>query len=1054
MTAMRTTGETETMKVRCEKCEAEYNIDENRIPAEGLQVKCPRCAVMFLVSKGEAPSTAGRLFDFSENEPVLKNEPESTLPPLTPASQTPAAPQNLPPLPPIVDAPPPAAAGAKSKKLVEQKPIPGSEGVIFDFGEKDAGLGPGAATEPEPAALVRYKIRRKSGKVFGPFDAQTILRMLLDRQLQGNEEGSLDGENFKPLGEWAEFRDAVLLLIEEEPAVVTSPAVAKQPASKKAFSPLMEQDEAALVPKGIQIADPPAKKAKKSKTALWVAASIAVLALAGVGLFLVFANLFGNTGDSSSKTPKPAGQESASDQAIALAQKNFALDTHAGYRAVIDALEPLRQGGNKSMQGAYLLGLSYSALLRNYGANESFFQKAKEIANALKEQKSDAPETRKVEASLQILSNPAAAIGTLSPLLQKESKDKEALFLAGWAMAYQKNWAEAARYLDGVLVLDPDCAGALHALGEIQSLQGNFENAAGFYRKALEKNPRHVISAVELTRIVITSDDKLGEAKDLLAQVFGPSFGELSPSEQAKAYFLRARPPSDDREQAQKDLNAAIQLVPTRAEYPAALGVLLLENGEPQKALPVFEKALALDPKNTDALLGKGEALYKSGDVVKGRILLEQMAAKSLDDPRPRVLLGKISEDLALPEDALKLYREALQSSPLNLDASLSLASLLLKRDQTQEASNLLGEIANKNPEKAGVHVGLGELYLQQKSFQTAEEELLKAIQINPKLPAAHFHLANLYRDMQKYEQAEKEYQNLLALNSQYPNLANEYGTQLLATKRYAEALSLLQKALTANPRDDRLYVRAGMAADATGDTKAAINYFQTATGLNNKNVQAFFQLASVFQNKSTHDQALELFKRAAELDGKNAEIHFRMGQSLIALERSSDAIEEFRLAVKIDPNHMGTLMALGKLLLERDEDEEAIRYLSRAVREQPKQVDLLLALGEAHLKKGSKKKALEIFTSANKLKPNDKHALFLLGRANDVLNKKDQAIKFYELAIKADPSDSIPHYYLGFIFKANNKNKRALLEFQKYLKLRPDAPDAEAIQEEIDYLQ
>lgn len=39
------------MNVRCERCKAEYDFDENRIPSEGLAVKCSTCGLVFRVFK-------------------------------------------------------------------------------------------------------------------------------------------------------------------------------------------------------------------------------------------------------------------------------------------------------------------------------------------------------------------------------------------------------------------------------------------------------------------------------------------------------------------------------------------------------------------------------------------------------------------------------------------------------------------------------------------------------------------------------------------------------------------------------------------------------------------------------------------------------------------------------------------------------------------------------------------------------------------------------------------------------------------------------------------
>ncbi len=93
------------VKVECESCKAPYTIDERRIPAAGLRVRCPKCTKTFVVKKpGEAgpPSSA------------------EAAPPTQPAS--PSAGLDLPALPTRASGP---SAGESMAKLPAQAPPSG-----------------------------------------------------------------------------------------------------------------------------------------------------------------------------------------------------------------------------------------------------------------------------------------------------------------------------------------------------------------------------------------------------------------------------------------------------------------------------------------------------------------------------------------------------------------------------------------------------------------------------------------------------------------------------------------------------------------------------------------------------------------------------------------------------------------------------------------------------------------------------------------------------------------------------------------------------------------
>ena len=1058
------------MKVRCEKCSSEYNIDESRVPPEGLQVKCPRCSATFIVARESAPATAGQLFDFGEvqiqDEPAPTPEPDNLeldlpeeIPSRAPPPPVAAGPSgsSLPPIgkPRASTLPPPAAKAPSTLPGVpgaraQPQPTPGAEGEIFNFIDNDIGK------EPEPGGedgQVRYRIRRKSGKVFGPFDTNTINRMLAEHQLMGNEEASSDGLNYKPLGAFEEFADTIRQLM-EEPVSAAPPSP-----SGASVQGIDEDDEGAVIaPKGLEFAEPPPeeKPARRSRLLYVLLAAVGLIVLAGVGMGFTRFGFFGVRLLSGGGGGGGSGGETGGEGPAVNVRMNFFLDTAAGYRAVIEEIEVALRQGNDSVENLYYLGLAYAAMLRNYGANEVYLKRARDVLVQLNQESSTAAETVKVRAALEMLANPANAASALQPLIAEGSRDKEALFLAGWAHAYQKNWTEAARLLDRAVVLDPDFTKAYHALGEIQSLQGDFDNALLFYQKALEKNPRHISSALEQAQILIAVKADDAEGQKLLDMVFGRYFAELAPSEQAKAHFLRSRINlrRHDYEKVVQDLNSAAQLMPERAEYLAALGSFYLDMGEFAKAQGMFEKALQLEPQNIDAQIGKGRSMWMNGDIVKAKLLLEEIAKNAKGDPRPQFYLGRISEDLGRPEEALNLYDQATKMAPQFLDARVAAARLQLRTGKLAEALAILSEAVKQNPRSPQVHNGLGEVYFAQKNFRLAEEEFGQALSLDPEFPAAHFNLANTYREKGEYDRASASYEKVATLSPRFPDLAYEHGYNLFLSKKYREALSMYEKAILANPKDDRLYVRAGVAAEASGDLAAASKYFQTATGINAQNAEAFYHLGLVFERQDNRDQALELLRKSAELDKNNANVRFAIGKLLLKMEQPLDAIEELRLAVKLRPDFIDALNFLGQALAERQQFEEAIQHFQRVAREQPGNPSIMVNIGDAYSKQGKFGPALAAYNKAYAKNPNLPGLAYRLGRTYDDLGKKTQAIKHYLAAIKADPQDPMPHYYLGHVYKAGNNVKGAIAEFRKYLQLRPDAPDAEEVKDEIDYLK
>jgi tetratricopeptide (TPR) repeat protein len=162
------------MKVLCEKCGASHELDEGRIPVGGMMMKCPACLHSFPVRRpGESagkdaaparPSAASiQVPGQRERGTVMGIGP--TLPP--PEPDAPAWPE--PATASMMSSGPPAAAAPSAP--------------------------------PAPKGPVRYHVRRRTGRTFGPFLETAIISMLEQGKLDGDEDLSTDAATWVPLAQ-------------------------------------------------------------------------------------------------------------------------------------------------------------------------------------------------------------------------------------------------------------------------------------------------------------------------------------------------------------------------------------------------------------------------------------------------------------------------------------------------------------------------------------------------------------------------------------------------------------------------------------------------------------------------------------------------------------------------------------------------------------------------------------------------------------------------------------------------------------------------------------
>jgi tetratricopeptide (TPR) repeat protein len=114
---------------------------------------------------------------------------------------------------------------------------------------------------------------------------------------------------------------------------------------------------------------------------------------------------------------------------------------------------------------------------------------------------------------------------------------------------------------------------------------------------------------------------------------------------------------------------------------PISKGYDLLDSGRYQEAIPYFDRALAIDPNNTDALNGKGYALYGLGRYQEAISFFDK--ALAIDPDYVYALNGKGNAFLGLEryQEAISFFDKALAIDP---DNALVLNNKRLALDRLQ----------------------------------------------------------------------------------------------------------------------------------------------------------------------------------------------------------------------------------------------------------------------------------------------------------------------------------------------------------------------------------
>lgn len=156
-------------------------------------------------------------------------------------------------------------------------------------------------------------------------------------------------------------------------------------------------------------------------------------------------------------------------------------------------------------------------------------------------------------------------------------------------------------------------------------------------------------------------------------------------------------------------------------------------------------------------------------------------------------------------------------------------------------------------------------------------------------------------------------------------------------------------------------------------------------------------------------------------------------------------AVEQLKQALVLYPNFPLALNELGVQYLKLNQPEKAVESLSEALKLSPEDLTPRLNYGYALLQSNRLADAESQLRQALAKNDNSWSAHMYLGMTLGRLRRYDESERELRRSLTVAGVDlAMPHYYLAGIYWAKDDYKRAADELEKYLKLEPEAPDAE----------
>ncbi len=976
------------------------------------------------------------------------------------------------PLPVAPDLPPPADPFASAAAVAGQAEPPEIEP------RQAAEIGPGALGKAEteelealfedakPAATPvprqarspagpEWRIRRRSGKIFGPFPEAEVVRMLTRGELLGNEEVSSDaGSSWTAIGEETAFADAIRKLIErpegfEAPTPGSGPPVL--PATERPRGPGLGERVASLGGRAAHALD---RLPSWARYTVPVAIAFTLLG-AGLGTGLTDYGIFFHRLVRGQVGPGRPGAKLCRE-----ARARFAEDGWPGAQAALGlagraiALSAVdREAKGVEAQVAFWMA-------RRTGIAPAALERARARVAEIEAKSPRDADTLKAQVSMAVAQGGPQGPGAAAELerwLAREPRDEGALYLLGeWALS--KGDAGRAQALFERLEQVRPGARSAHALGLSALGRGDDRAAAARFAEALKRDPRHLSSALELAGLSLRAGD-LGAAAPRLEELLSPESRELlGPKERARAHQLRGEllardlgaEPEQRLAEAERELEAAVKEDGAHVPARLAWARFLLRHNAPDRALAALGTVAAGESPEIADL--QARSLAGAGRVLDAVNALDAAVARSGASPRLTFARALVLDAGGKRVEAEKLYAEAAKD-PNYWEPHLALGRSRLRAGDAAAAAPEILLAAEKAPGEPDAQAGLGELRLARSDTSGAQEAFGKALALDPSHAASHLGMARVALARGDAAAASSSLERAVRFDPRLGEARLLLGGLRWKGGDLPGAATEFKAAADLDPRNALARTRLGAVELEQGRAEAAYGDLLAASNIEVALAENRFWLGRALLAKGDAAQAVEQLARAVELDRGSAQHHLWLG---IALERSSklgEAGDAYRAALQADPKLVEAAERQGLLQANLSRYGEAATWLEKAIQLAPREQRLRMELADCRMKLDQAPQAIRIYKDALRADPKLVALYYRIARAVHESSGAAEAVPWYEKAAQVDRQNPMPHYYLGFHYKVRGKRARAVEAFRAYLKLKPDADDRKDIEREIEDL-
>jgi tetratricopeptide (TPR) repeat protein len=632
--------------------------------------------------------------------------------------------------------------------------------------------------------------------------------------------------------------------------------------------------------------------------------------------------------------------------------------------------------------------------------------------------------------------------------------------------------AAEIEYLN-LLALDRTNPDAIAHLGIIYFDQGSVRRAIPFLVQGNRLDPDNLELRIKLG-LYDLAVGKPADASQQALFVLG-----RSPADRDAPLLLAEAAGPAEISGARKRLGALPPAVAAGAPVAVALGMLDLRENHFPEAEALFQRALSVDPKSSDAAVELAALHWQEKDLSGTRRYFDRAVGLAPDRSDRRLQYAQFEIHTGDRDGARRLLEESIQRAPDYLPARILLAEMDVSDGKLGPSEAQVASVLAQDPSYPDALVLNGRLSRLQGQDPKAITELEGALRLYPHYPALDFELAEAYlaagstdKAMESLEQAVLTSPNdadaALAL-AELQIKSGQSDAALFTLKHLVKirpdldqagyllaetdvrqgdwegALAIYRRLEQAAPAAFRPYLLAGIVLRRLGRSDEARQSLERALQLAPNDARVREQIDDLDLSERQYSAVLKRAEMQMAGNPKDAAPRLLMAKTFLAegdLVRAESALRE---VVRLDPDSPGVSFVLAQIDFKNHRDAQALSDVRHAVADNPKDVGALMLMGSVALREKDYASARDAYVLLLAVDPNDGAALNDLAYLDsEIFGQLDLAQDLARRARMALPDDPYVADTLGWILYQRHQYQPALALLQESAERIPESPETQ----------